>query len=516
MNDSMKPVLRIAVPLIAGLGALLIGWAVFTNTGKQSAPIPATPPASTTTPAGPAQTPADAPPTSPAPAPDGSTQATAQTAPQPSQPTPAPGPAPTGLRARPVEPYTASTLGSVDESSGQRMRVTLSPVGAGIASIDLADYFETIKRQEHVHAQRTLTETTAQGAQVLVVPFAADVVQVDGQDVALSLDPKTGAPVWREDPPGTFTAIVEDADGAPVLELRRVYTLPQGARSLELRQSVRNLTDRALTIDWRQYGPAELDKETTGYGGDKRRIRFGYLLPATIDPSRQYVSSDDKAFLTSLDSARGPRDKKTKLYDAFRDVWPTERSQSKGYELTWAAMTSRYFAVAVTPLLDPTGTQPRLLPLAGTLRRLALNRTIAHPMVLHLSSGPRQVAPGGVVNLDVAVFAGPQDRDEIRRDPHASASGVAEVIVYNFGGPCGWCTFPIFTHALIALLDALHDYVLFDWALSIMVLVVIVRSILHPVMRWSQIRMQRFGHQMQQMAPKQKKLQEKFKDDPKR
>ena len=31
--------------------------------------------------------------------------------------------------------------------------------------------------------------------------------------------------------------------------------------------------------------------------------------------------------------------------------------------------------------------------------------------------------------------------------------------------------------------------------------------------RWSQIRLQRFGKQMQEMAPKQKKIQEKFKDD---
>ena len=41
-----------------------------------------------------------------------------------------------------------------------------------------------------------------------------------------------------------------------------------------------------------------------------------------------------------------------------------------------------------------------------------------------------------------------------------------------------------------------------------------MRAILHPVTKWSQIRMQRFGKQMQGMAPKQKKIQEKYGGDP--
>jgi len=45
---------------------------------------------------------------------------------------------------------------------------------------------------------------------------------------------------------------------------------------------------------------------------------------------------------------------------------------------------------------------------------------------------------------------------------------------------------------------------------------VVVRTILHPVTKWSQVRMQRFGKQMQAMAPKQAKLKEKYGNDPKR
>jgi len=72
------------------------------------------------------------------------------------------------------------------------------------------------------------------------------------------------------------------------------------------------------------------------------------------------------------------------------------------------------------------------------------------------------------------------------------------------------------THFLRWYLGILHDYVLRDWGLAIIVLVLCVRTLLHPVTKFSQTSMMRFGKQMQGLAPKQKKLQEKFKDDPKK
>ncbi len=53
-----------------------------------------------------------------------------------------------------------------------------------------------------------------------------------------------------------------------------------------------------------------------------------------------------------------------------------------------------------------------------------------------------------------------------------------------------------------------------DWGVAIILLVLLVRTLLHPVTKWSQIKLARFGKQMQSMAPKQKQIQEKYKDDP--
>jgi YidC/Oxa1 family membrane protein insertase len=52
--------------------------------------------------------------------------------------------------------------------------------------------------------------------------------------------------------------------------------------------------------------------------------------------------------------------------------------------------------------------------------------------------------------------------------------------------------------------------------LAIILLVVCVRTLLHPITKWSQMSLNRFGKQMQKLAPMQKALQEKYKDDPKK
>ncbi|MEL6796292.1 MAG: YidC/Oxa1 family membrane protein insertase, partial [Planctomycetota bacterium] len=100
----------------------------------------------------------------------------------------------------------------------------------------------------------------------------------------------------------------------------------------------------------------------------------------------------------------------------------------------------------------------------------------------------------------------------IAEQPDAEKAGIESVVAYNFGGPCAACTFTWLTGPLLGALRFFHGIVP-DWSIAIVMLVLLVRGILHPVNRWSQIRVQRFGKQMQDLAPKQKKIQEKYKDD---
>ena len=139
-------------------------------------------------------------------------------------------------------------------------------------------------------------------------------------------------------------------------------------------------------------------------------------------------------------------------------------------------------------------------------------------LTVTLESAPLVVAAGGRAALDTAVFAGPQSKQFMttKAEPLAGAVLLGKIVVYTLGGPCGFCTFQGLTGLLYAFLVMLHNYVLFDYALGIILLVVCMRTILHPVTRHAQISMQRFAKQMQSLAPKQKKIQERYADDQKK
>ncbi len=99
-------------------------------------------------------------------------------------------------------------------------------------------------------------------------------------------------------------------------------------------------------------------------------------------------------------------------------------------------------------------------------------------------------------------------------EPVAARMSLSTILVYTFGGPCAFCTFQSITYLLRWFLGVLHDYLVFDWSLAIILLVVCVRTLLHPVTRWSQTNMIRFSKSLQKLAPKQKAIQEKYGSDP--
>jgi YidC/Oxa1 family membrane protein insertase len=327
--------------------------------------------------------------------------------------------------------------------------------------------------------------------------------------------------VWRQTGPGAFEAVIETEAGEPFAKLTRVYTLEKDSYELRVAQGFENLSGRPVTVKWMQLGPVELPQDSRSYGGDIRRVRFGYLLSPAAQGNDPTVLAQDFRWARSSGQVMGRADRAGN-YPAALDLWPNARSQSNQYRLVWPGMTNRYFGAAVTRLFDPqAGPDAKVLPVEKVGRVLA-NRWEAagssfqnHPVIaLNTVSTAATVPAGGRADFSQALYAGPLQGMEINKDALPAAAGLDHLIWMSFGGPCAFCTFGWITGILLGLLRALHHYVVFDWALAIIVLVVIVRTCLHPVTKWSQVRMQRFGKQMQGMAPKQKKIQEKYGNDP--
>lgn len=512
MPKPKNTLLRVIIPLVVAVAAIGIA-ATFLRSNKKPL-VPGAPPAA----------PASAPGSSPSPAtqtpPPGPTAppTTAHSSPAPSAPptgaqsiggtlharvwTGVAPPAPLG-KTDPADPRRP------DQRSAEPALVEFTLNGAGIKSLTLAHHFDTIKEDVSTVLQQSVETTGA-----ALVSMAALGVYINDRPF-VRLDSKEA---WHpiEGVPGRFEAEVLDENDQPVLHVERRYAFRDGSYGLTLTQRVTNLTVAPVQVRWLQLGPIDLPMDSFGYGGDKRRVRFGYLLGPTADPSRRVVVYNE--FIQDHPTLLGG---KNGLYPTEIKLWPNQKSLDNAYELVWGALTNRYFAVAVHGPADPTPlTAPVTLPKFATIDRVVLprfsatNPTEPDPvMALRLTSAPAQIAPGATLDLSLGIYAGPMSRLQIDQDAPAKAYGLGGLVLFNFGGPCGFCTFDFLTALLFGLLHILHDYLVFDWALAIILLVVCVRTCLHPVTKWSQIRMQRFAKQMQGMAPKQKAIQERYKDD---
>lgn len=492
-------------------------WPRFTDSDTQA---PVTPPAAPGADAPPPAEQSAAPPVategvSPSPP----TQPTAQLATQAAPPAGA-------LRARVVDDAPpAPPIGSLDGIDGHLLSLAFSRYGAGIASLQLGQgYFETIGSSDHVRIQGEQAVARPGQPDLTAVPFAALLLGVDGVPGYINI---ASPGIWTPIPgsPGAFQAIIETEAGEPVLRLERRFELIPASYRVTLTRSTFNLTDRPLTVRWTETGPIDLPEPESRYGGDKRRVRFGYLLPDRMQAGSDAVTADHD--LRGRVKILGDRETDASGYKRYRSeapIWPTPVSLDKGHRLVWAAFSSRYFAVAMHPIFDPDAVQPggelKLFREVEQIDRLVLNPYIADPqdavMVARVTAAPERIAPGGVSAVSIGIYAGPLLEAALKGDDLTRALNLQGLIVYNFGGFCGTlCTFGWMTHILLWVLRAAHTLTL-DWAAAIIILVLIVRTVLHPITRWSQIRLQRFGKQMQAMAPKQQKLREKFKDDPKR
>ncbi len=391
--------------------------------------------------------------------------------------------------------------------------IEFSKSGAGIEKLQLPGDYEDKERTEQITLQHRLS-VHGVGA----VPFNAMGIYIDEQFIGLQAEN-----IWHQTATGVFEAFIEDEQANAVARIERRFTLTgKNNYSLIINQVVENLTDGPLTIRMITAGAVDMPKAKTTYAGDRRRIRYGYLLsPEMQQGDLTVVVDSDLKNRSSVLGKKTPGASGVKMYDTSAPVWPTEKTAEHGKRLSWVAMSDRYFVVLTHPVFDPlqvTTPEEKLMSGIQSVDRLVLNPGATAQdaeYVLRFNGQQVTIQPGEQYEHTQGVYAGPRTKPVFSDDPLMVSLNVPSMVVYNLGGFCAPCTFQWLTGILISVLRLFHS-ISGDWAVSIIMLVLLVRTCLHPISRWSQIRMQRFGVQMQSMAPKQKAIREKYKSDPKR
>jgi YidC/Oxa1 family membrane protein insertase len=423
-----------------------------------------------------------------------------------------------------------ASIGSLDAGQAQ-MRVDFSPNAAGIARIVFADIWDSAAdwRAARVHhaavkagsanpppmppesARHSIEPlSTLGGTQVPLL--ATHSIEVDGVRVSLF------GKVWSQTAPGTFVSEVSSDDGAVRLRITRSFAIAEGGDGFDLSvaQRVENLGSAPVSASLVHFGPGDLSLES-GALMDVRRFQVGYLLSAKRDPAESAVITHDAVIERAEAVKRVQSDQFT--------LWPGQVQRDNGDRISWFGSTSRYFSLAIhAPLSGAPGAPAGSKSAVGSVGEIRARLGDEHPA--GMASGPvlftyvyspsQRIEPGATGEWPLGAFAGPLDRSMLKGTEPYSALGMVGLILYQIGGCCSWCTFAWLANVLVEFLALLHDYVVFDWGLAIIVLVIVVRFLLHPITKKSQVSMTRFSKAMGEMKPELEALQKRFGDDPAR
>jgi YidC/Oxa1 family membrane protein insertase len=404
-------------------------------------------------------------------------------------PAPAPGAAPTtGLQI--LEAGTTpevARLGSDARAHPQyALQLNTSPTGAGVQSVVLNDFLASVDDPQ----KRPYTFQRADPAveSAFGQSLASRAVTVDGQTVDVS------KALWKlegEPHPGAATySLTLGTPGKPVLKVLKTYRVFERASTehpglgyeVRVDYDLENHAGRPLTVSFAYNGPTLPPRELDV--GPDQRVMGGYHYPgaANVAVENYYVESFTDG-------------------NAVREL----TAHADNVPLFWVGGSSVYFDAIALPPLQADGKTSSLRSVKAHGMAPGADDLSHQPVALTVETAEVEIPAGKRYNYPLHVYFGPKARKVLSTPYYAALPRDYDTAMVVRAGPCGtYCTFDWLINLLVIMLGA-FQMVLRDWGLAIIALVVLVRLLLHPISKRSQISMLKMG----KMGPEMQRLREK-------
>jgi YidC/Oxa1 family membrane protein insertase len=393
-------------------------------------------------------------------------------------------PVPAGIRAVPATRPVGATIGSTDPNDpAYAVAIELSPLGAAVDSVTLNRYKRTVSSEERYTFQRPYA-----GFEDKSRSLATQWISIDGVRTDLSAVP------WglQSSSPGSAVFSIDLADAAgPTVRVTKTYTLTDKAAEkdnaagyeVKVDFAVANLANRPLVIATAFNGTTAPENENDRMP-DQQAIA-GYLHQGHVVLGHELVT-------------------------AYTADYPTRdlTKHAEGHPLAWVGMGSGYFNALLRP---EAATGAISSPYITKVTAAALSpgaKDYHHDVVLTLETQAITLPAEGTVNMPLRAFFFPKNRDLLENSYlQQPPLGFHQTLVMT-SGPCGICTFQWIIDLLVSMLKFFH-MIFRDWGLAIIALVCVVRVLLHPITKKSQVSMMKMG----KMGPEMERLKKKYGDD---
>lgn len=207
-------------------------------------------------------------------------------------------------------------------------------------------------------------------------------------------------------------------------------------------------------------------------------------------------------------------DREVKLAHTFVSEFSTGKqtkdlSHLESLQMLWTGTCSSYFDAIIRGDYAGKPVNPPVKIDAATGIGAFLNApSDQHSACMTLDTNEFKLEPAASAPLNLRVFFGPKQRSLLKNDYYSSFPLSYDETLVSAGGMCGFMTFSWLINALYGILWFFHK-IFQDWGIAIICLVCLVRLMLHPITKKSQVNMM----QMSKMGPEIERLKKKHGDN---
>jgi YidC/Oxa1 family membrane protein insertase len=382
-------------------------------------------------------------------------------------------------------------LGSVDPASGFKYQLMLDSKGAAIRTATFSEFDD--RTSEPRKPLTVLSPVSTNGQRVLSLANGEFTLLDQGRRLRLDrLDWKPLGTQKLDDggEAATFEATIVDSRDQPALRLTKTYRMHPGTYLLDITFNVENLAEQGRKVQYVMTGPVGLEAE--GLRSEMRKVVAGFR-----HPDGQIVS----ARLDMAALAKAP------TFQA-RALLPRNPKST----FLWAAAVNKYFAAVVVPM--PSEGQQYADWIAGKWGTFynpdqdRKHNTGDETIGLAMSSVPAALSPAGQAGssrtYEFKLYLGPKDKSLFDKSELYKNLGFVQTI--DFQGCC--CPASIINplaFGILAIMKWMYGFI-GNYGVVIIILVLVMRLLLHPITKYSQVSM----HKMSKLAPRAEEIKKKY------
>ena len=360
------------------------------------------------------------------------------------------------------------TLGSLDPNSAYKFEIKLTSKGAAIKSAT----FNQFDDRDYKNPQPlTILNPVKKydGSQIL--SLANQPLVFPNQDLRLPLDKlewQSEAVSKAEDGTQTasFTAMINDG-GKDVLKLTKTYTIKPDTYLIECGFTAENLWASDLDIISGLTGPVGMNREDTRT--DMRKVITAYMGDSGKIKSHKFTAKDVKV--------------SGKIENKLRDI---TRSG------LWMAEVNKYFAAIVRPV--PAEGQAMVKGVIYTLDKYSENDKEISRFNLAL---PDKLTAAGTErsknSYKFQVYLGPKDKKLFVDNPLYKQLGFVHSVEL-LACCCPAAVINPLSFGILAVMEFMyHDLWIGNYGIVIIIMVFLIRLLMHPITKKSQVSMSKFS-----------------------